>query len=433
MDDQYPDMESKRAKIIADIIHEIFVTDYHTKKASVILSKVNTDSLVIEQITKNKTLHVVSENGNVKLVKELLSIGVDMDYLNDNGKSPLHIACKNKNSKIVRELLKNGANPNLRSTELEKLPLHYVLEDGYGEDGTRQGSEQNKEIFEIINLLLKHGADINAEDRCGQTALYYATYYRNIAAVRLLLKNGAKPDCGKEYPLFAASHYNEIEIVEELLNHGAEINPKSEGIHRIPLYIASERGHLELIDKLLEYGADVNLPNLFARTPLYAACEKGHFEIVKKLLRHGANPNFQIWYMEAQSLPIHLAIEGGYLEIVKELLKHGADVNALDDEFTEANTPLHVAVLWGHVTIVKELLKNGANVNAKTNEDESVLHMAIRQDFHDRYQDRLCIIQLLLKDESIYLNLRNGDDLTPLEKALKLEHMEIARMIAKKK
>ena len=53
-------------------------------------------------------------------MKELLSIGVDMDYLNDNGKSPLNIACKNKNSKIVRELLKNGANPNLRSTEIEK-------------------------------------------------------------------------------------------------------------------------------------------------------------------------------------------------------------------------------------------------------------------------------------------------------------------------
>ena len=64
MDDQYPDMESKRAKIIADIIHEIFVADYHTRKANVILSKVNSDSLVIEQITKNKTLHVVSENGN---------------------------------------------------------------------------------------------------------------------------------------------------------------------------------------------------------------------------------------------------------------------------------------------------------------------------------------------------------------------------------
>ena len=86
----------------------------------------------------------------------------------------------------------------------------------------------------------------------------------------------------------------------------------------------------------------------------------------------------------------------------------------------------------GHVTIFKEFLSNGANVNAKTSEEESVLHVAIKQNFYGHYQESLEIIQLLLKDESIDLNVTNEDGLTPLEKALNLKHMEIARMIAKK-
>ena len=52
--------------------------------------------------------------------------------------------------------------------------------------------------------------------------------------------------------------------------------------------------------------------------------------------------------------------------------------------------------------------------------------------YDGHYQESLKIIQLLLEDKSIDLNVRNEDSLTPLEKALKLKHWEIARMIAKK-
>ena len=418
-DDHGPEMESKRAKIIADIFHEASDTEI----AHEILSKVSSDSLVIEQISKNKTLHEVSQSGNVELVKELLSIGVNMDCLNDDGNSPLHIACENKSTEIVEELLKNGANPNMRSTTKNDSALHHVFEKFKFDN---EEDNDNKDIIPIIKCLLKHGADINAENDNGKTALFLASFCEDLAAVKLLLNNGAKTNCRKSSPLYEASEYNNIAIVEELLNHGADINPK-DGLY-IPLYIASKEGHTDLVNKLLERGADVNIHTFFGHTPLHAACEEGDFEIVEILLRNGAKPNLQI--REAQEFPIHLATRGGHLEIVIELLKHGADVNVVEEEDV---TPLHIAAQSGHITIVKELLNNAANVNASTiEEDQSILHIAIQENFYDHYQESLEIIQLLLKDESIDLNVTNEDGLTPLEKALNLKHMEIARMIAKK-
>ena len=314
------EMESERAKIIAGIFHEASGADY-TGLAHVILSRVGTDSLVIEQISKNKTIHEVSQTGNIDLLKELLSLGVEIDCLNDDGKSPLHIACENRSTKIVEELLKSGANPNLRSTTNDKSPLHHIFED---DDDEMDEITKRIGTIPFIKCLLKYSADINALDKRGRSTLYLASFYEDFTAVRLLLKNGAKPDCGKESisPLYDASEYNNIAIVEELLNHGADVNPKDG--QDIPLYIASWEGHSDLVSKLIAHGADVNIQNSFGNTPLHASCQKGHLEIVKKLLIHGANANLQI---ENQKLPIVVATNGGHLAIVKELLKYGANID----------------------------------------------------------------------------------------------------------
>ena len=418
-------MESKRAKLIADIFHEASEAD-NTAIASVILSRVGSDSLVIEQISKNNTIHEVSQTGNVALLKELISLGVKIDCLNDDGKSPLHIACENTYSEVVEELLKNGANPNLKckSIEYKRSPMHLVFEKGYIEEN----NEINKQTIAIIECLLRYGADINAENGLDQTSLLLATVFENVAAVKLLLKNGAKTNGfveKEDNPLCVATEHNYIDIVEELLKYGAEINPKdSDGI---PLYIASKRGHFELVSKFIDFGANVNIQDCFSRTPLYASSKNGHLETVKKLLKHGANPNLKI---ADHTWPIIVATNGEHLDIVKELLKHGANINVAEEE--EFYTPLHKAALCGYATIVKEFLSHGANVNAKTLEDETVLHVAIRHNFYDHYQESLEIIQLLLEDKSIDLNLKNEDGLTPQEKALKLKHMEIAKMISKK-
>jgi len=81
---------------------------------------------------------------------------------------------------FVRLLLSNGANPNLPST-LEvgyNTPLHTAASKGYGD---------------ILELLLKAGADLNARNQLGQTALHQAARQRFVPLVKALLAAGADP------------------------------------------------------------------------------------------------------------------------------------------------------------------------------------------------------------------------------------------------
>ena len=290
--DGIAEQKSKKAKLIANQIHQACLIG-ESETVQNLLNQIPQKHKVKVEIDANRTLHVVSQTGNVALLKKLLSLGVEIDCLNDDRKSPLHIACENTHIEVVEDLLKNGANPNLRSnsTEYEKSPLHYVFEKG----SIEENSKSNKSIIAIIECLLKYGADINAENGLDQSPLFLASVFENVAAVKLLLKNGAKTNGfvdKEDNPLCVATEHNYIEIVEELLKYGAEINPKdSDGI---PLYIASKRGHFELVSKFIDFGANVNIQDCFSRTPLYASSKNGHLETVKKLLKHGANPNLKI-------------------------------------------------------------------------------------------------------------------------------------------
>ena len=189
---------------------------------------------------------------------------------------------------------------------------------------------------------------------------------------------------------------------------------------------AVEKGQFASVRKLLEYGADVNTS--FAQSdlhPLLLACKMGHLEIVKELLRFGAKTEFS----DQKWSPIHHAVKIGHLDIVKELLEHGAKVNVITKKGV---TALHIAATFHKVAIVKELLKYGANVNAIMIKEGTALHLAIRKNFNSQHEEKLGTIQAILEVENMYLNIRNKDNLTPLEKAIQTNDLKVAKMIARK-
>lgn len=91
-----------------------------------------------------------------------------------------------------------------------------------------------------IKLLLSAGADVNAVDASGQTALFYA----------------AEIGC--------------IEIVKALVIHGANVNAKNQ-IGMPILYMPTLKSNLECVSYLIEHGADVNIADGFGMTPLHIA------------------------------------------------------------------------------------------------------------------------------------------------------------------
>ena len=81
----------------------------------------------------------------------------------------------------------------------------------------------------------------------------------------------------------------ELDDVQSLLFHGADVNYVREGVGATALYFASREGHLDIVKTLLENGANTEISTKDGDTPLYAAAFGGHLEVVEFLLSVGAN------------------------------------------------------------------------------------------------------------------------------------------------
>ena len=167
-----------------------------------------------------------------------------------------------------------------------------------------------------------------------------------------------------EVALLQAVKANDINVVKNLIDIGADVNAKdSDG--NTALNFASFKGHIEIVKELLAKKVDVNTKN----EALYISSSEGHIEIVKELLARGVDVNTKNDALRSASFK-------GHIDIVKELLAKGADVNEKDNY---GNTALICASAKGHIDIVKELLARGADVNAKNNEGYTALGYANAQ------------------------------------------------------
>ncbi|KAI0023788.1 ankyrin repeat-containing protein [Xylariomycetidae sp. FL0641] len=163
---------------------------------------------------------------------------------------------------------------------------------------------------------------------------------------------------GKVYDtaLAAAAEFGHKEMVELLLDKGADIGARDES-HETALHRATDNGYKEIIGLLLDRGADVNAQHKYRGTALHEAARRGHKEIVELLLDGGADVNAK--GPEYRGTALHVAALRGHKEIVELLLDGGADVNANGPAYR--GTALHVAALRGWKEIVELLLVRGAD------------------------------------------------------------------------
>jgi len=164
----------------------------------------------------------------------------------------------------------------------------------------------------------------------------------------------------------------EIGGVERILALDRELVNKTDNLGRTPLQIACNFGRLDIVEFLLERGADIDEDTLFGGTPLQIACDSGKLDVVKFLLKNGADVN------KAENdpdTPLLIACNNGHLDIVKLLLsKEGVDVNKED---SLGQTPLLIACGNGHLDIVKLLLeKEGVDVNKADDDGLTPLNVA---------------------------------------------------------
>jgi ankyrin repeat protein len=144
-----------------------------------------------------------------------------------------------------------------------------------------------------VEALLKQGADVNASQGDGMTALHWAAMNGDAALATTLLYAGANANAatrlGGFTPLDLAARNGEADVVQALLAGGAD--PKVADLHgTTALMFAAESGDTEAIAALLDAGADVNARESFrGETALMFAAAYDRTEAVKVLLAHGAD------------------------------------------------------------------------------------------------------------------------------------------------
>ncbi len=144
-----------------------------------------------------------------------------------------------------------------------------------------------------VRTLLQQGADVNAAEGDGMTALHWAAEHGDQDLAASLLESGANPGArtriGAHTPLHVAAKGGYSRVVRLLVDAKADVGAlTTTGAE--PLHFAAASGSSETVTILLEHGADVNVREpQWGQTPLMFAAASGRTEVVKVLLAHGAD------------------------------------------------------------------------------------------------------------------------------------------------
>ena len=230
----------------------------------------------------------------------------------------------------------------------------------------------------LIRTLLDAGADVNARQVDGMTALHWAVYHDAAETAALLVRSGADVTVENRYgvpPLSMAATNGNADIVTLLLDAGANANTTLRGGETV-LMTAARTGNLGAVRALLAHGADPNALEQRDQTALMWAAAEGHTAVVHALVEVGADIHATL---KSGFTPMFFAVREGHIDVVHTLLEAGNDVNEVlqrvqdgpDRVVNNASyrpvdsgiSPLIMAVRNGHLELAVALVHAGADPN----------------------------------------------------------------------
>lgn len=202
-------------------------------------------------------------------------------FKGDNGR--IHF----KRNELQREFEEAIDKNDLSKTEkiLKENP-EFALDETYfwGEGILMMPAKKNQR--ELIDLLMEYGAKIPVVLKWAQ---YY--YFEHDQGAEYIMAKGMSPNTMSWHHvtiLHDMAQKGNIEKADLLIRHGAAIDPVDEEYQSTPLGMAARWGHIEMVNFLLEQGADVNKAGASWATPLAWARKKHHSDIEKLLITRGA-------------------------------------------------------------------------------------------------------------------------------------------------
>ncbi|KAK7464615.1 hypothetical protein BaRGS_00037854 [Batillaria attramentaria] len=181
---------------------------------------------------------------------------------------------------------------------------------------------------ELVEMLIRAGADANRTNQDGRTALHLACRGGHVDIVRSLIAAGT--------------------------NDG-----------KTCLHVAVWRGHEDVVRLLVQSHADVNIPDSEGCTALYWAARSSYLPILKMLVASGAKVNYRV---KSKWTPLHMALHLGHMTVVKYLILQGAETNIVVENKTV------VSLLMGNEHLSPQVVRDtldmfvraGYNLNKDT-------------------------------------------------------------------
>lgn len=348
------------------------------------LAQTNKYGLEIDDETKAQNLLCGAIlTGDLVLVQSLLRGSHSSTTVVVNKESPyfgrpLHLAAVWGHLEIVQYLLNSGADSHLFSGSLDgdddndwnsdvqhvRLPDRHIYQSSTG-SVLRAAALGGHE--KIIHLLLKpeHRPSLSRGEYLRAILAGVRGGHLNIINVLLQAEDESLQSLGafQEEMLWEAVRHNQEGVIRMLLDNGVNVNATTytDGRdHGTALHIAASQGYHQLVQILLNHGADVNQgESLRSIAPINAAARGGHEEVVQILLDHGASSG------EA----FISAADGGQVHLLQSLLqKGGLNIHAVnEDGLTIGMQALERAIITKNPTIISILVaKAGVTINHDT-------------------------------------------------------------------
>jgi ankyrin repeat protein len=228
-----------------------------------------------------------ARNGQVEAARTLIDAGADINLPDADGNHALSVAILNTHYDVAKLLLERGANPNLAAGD-GRTPLYSAVEQhdvDWSPRPARKETDQTTSL-EVIQLLLAHGANPNAQLRKASPIVKFAQ------------DGGDRSMAAGATPFMRAARSADVEVMRLLLEYNAEPTLANQDGHTALTAAAgvgwsdkikgTEAQALEAVKLCVELGLDVNAATDRGETAAHGAALRGADSIVKYLAERGA-------------------------------------------------------------------------------------------------------------------------------------------------
>lgn len=257
----------------------------------------------------NTLLHEAVYCGMLDKVEELIKLGADVNSCNFRNYTPL-MAAAGRDWNIVQLLLENGAQVDLQATDGSTA---LTIACRYG-------------LRESVQAILDNNPNMNILDERHRTPLSYAIRSGNMECVRLLVAHGAELEaCEKaRSALDVAISTNHNNIIDELVAKQDSL------VQPALMHSAAHHNNKDAVLKLLALGVDINGTDKKGCTSLMTAAHAGNADMLSMLVEHGAAIDAQDG--DGWTALLFWAVKGQQASCVAELIKLGASWEVRDCE-----------------------------------------------------------------------------------------------------